>query len=190
MNTVIDYVFYFLLYSIIGWILETVCCSLYYRKPINRGFMKGPFVPIYGAGTFVFGFFLTPFYNKFGYTWYIIILVIILGIIIADVLEYATSYVMEKLFHAKWWDYSNEKFNLHGRICLKHSIYWATGAGSFIYILQPLVLKYKELWVTDKLRNILVLVVGTVFLIDYISTIYLAKKKKFRNAVDENNAEE
>ena len=190
MNTIIDYVFYFLLYSIIGWVLETVCCSLYYRKPINRGFMKGPFVPIYGAGTFVFSFFLTPFYNKFGYTWYIIILVIILGIIIADVLEYATSFVMEKLFHAKWWDYSNEKFNLHGRICLKHSIYWATGAGSFIYIIQPIVLKYKELWITDKLRNILVLVVGTVFLIDYISTIYLAKKKKFRNAVDENNTEE
>ena len=190
MNTIIDYVFYFLLYSIIGWILETVCCSLYYRKPINRGFMKGPFVPIYGAGTFVFSFFLTPFFNKFGYTWYIIILVIILGIIIADVLEYATSYVMEKVFHARWWDYSNEKFNLHGRICLKHSLYWATGAGSFIYIIQPIVLKYKELWVTDKLRNILVIVVGSVFLIDYISTIYLAKKKKFRNTIAENNTED
>ena len=113
-----------------------------------------------------------------------------LGIIIADVLEYVTSFVMEKVFHARWWDYSNEKFNLHGRICLKHSLYWATGAGSFIYIIQPFVLKYKELWVSDKLRNILVIIVGTVFAIDYISTVILAKKKKFRNAVSENNTEE
>ena len=190
MNTVLDYLFYFFFYSIFGWLLESVCCSIYYKKPINRGFMKGPFVPIYGAGTFIFSFFLTPFYNKFGYTWYIIILVIILGVVIADVLEYATSYAMEKLFKARWWDYSNEKFNLHGRICLKHSLYWASGAGSFIYIIQPVVIKFKELWITDRLRNILIIVVGIIFMTDYITTIYLAKKKKFRNAVNDDIKEE
>ena len=78
MNTVLNFLFYFLFYSILGWLLESVCCSIYYKKPINRGFMKGPFVPIYGAGTFVFSLFLTPFYIKFGYTWYIIILVIMI----------------------------------------------------------------------------------------------------------------
>lgn len=185
MNTVLNFLFYFLFYSILGWLLESVCCSIYYKKPINRGFMKGPFVPIYGAGTFVFSLFLTPFYIKFGYTWYVIIFVILLGVVIADILEYATSFAMEKLFNARWWDYSNEKFNLHGRICLKHSLYWAAGAGAFIYIIQPIVIQFNKLWVTDRIRNILVIVVGIVFMADYISTIYLAKKKKFRNAVND-----
>lgn len=187
LDLILDYIFYFLFYSICGWILETICCSLYYKKPINRGFMQGPFVPIYGAGAVVLCGALMPLYHKFGYTWYMIPVVILLGIILANILEYATSYVMEKLFHARWWDYSNEKFNLHGRICLKHSIYWALATVAVIYIVQPFLQKHMERLVSDELRNFMIAFVGTVFIIDYVITWMNARKKKYRNTVSSDN---
>lgn len=187
LDLILDYIFYFLFYSICGWILETICCSIYYKKPINRGFMQGPFVPIYGAGAVVLCGALMPFYHKFGYTWYMIPVVILLGIILANILEYTTSYVMEKLFHARWWDYSNEKFNLHGRICLKHSIYWALATVAVIYIVQPFLQKHMERLVSDELRNFMIAFVGTVFIIDYVITWMNARKKKYRNTVSSDN---
>ena len=187
MDKVLDYVFYFFLYSIIGWILETVCCSVYYRKLINRGFMSGPFVPIYGSGAIVLCGLLMPLYNRFGYTWYIIPVVILLGVFSANLLEYTTSFVMEKLFHARWWDYSNEKFNLHGRICLKHSIYWALGTGAVIYIVHPFITKHTDRLISDELRNIMIIFIGIIFALDYIITIANAKKKKMNNIVSSDN---
>lgn len=187
MDIVLDYVFYFFLYSMCGWILETVCCSIYYKKLINRGFMSGPFVPIYGSGAVVLCGLLMPFYNKFGYTWYMIPVVILLGVFFANVLEYITSLVMEKLFHARWWDYSNEKFNLHGRICLKHSVYWALATGVIIYVVHPFVTKHMERLVSDELRNIMIVFIGIIFGIDYIITFINAKNKKMRNIVSSDN---
>ncbi len=187
MNLILDYIFYFFFYSMIGWILETVCCSIYYKKPINRGFMGGPFVPIYGAGALVLCGALMPLYNKFGYTWYMIPVVILLGVILANVLEYVTSFVMEKLFHARWWDYSSEKFNLHGRICLKHSIYWALATGVIIYVVHPFVVKHTERLISDELRNIMIIFIGIIFGIDYIITWINAKNKKMRNIVSSDN---
>lgn len=187
MDKVLDYVLYFFFYSVVGWILETVCCSLYYGKLINRGFMKGPVVPIYGAGAVVLGAILMPFYHKFGYTWYVIILVMLLGVVIADILEYLTSFAMEKLFNARWWDYSNEKFNLHGRICLKHSIYWLIATGSYIYIVHPFVEKMIQQYVTDKARNIIIVVAAVVFAVDLFFTVKNSKSGKFRNAVEDIN---
>lgn len=183
MDKALDYVFYFFFYSVIGWILETVCCSIYYRKPVNRGFMKGPVVPIYGAAAVVLGLSLMPFYYKFGYTWYIILFVMILGVVIADVLEYSTSFVMEKLFNARWWDYSDEKFNLHGRICLKHSIYWLAATGVFIYIVHPFAEKMLHNYISDKARNIMVVVFALFFVIDLLFTLKNSKKGKFRNVI-------
>lgn len=187
MNIILDYIFYFFFYSIIGWILETICCSIYYKKPINRGFMSGPFVPIYGAGAVLLCGTLMPFYNKFGYTWYMIPVVILLGVILANILEYATSFVMEKLFHARWWDYSNEKFNLHGRICLKHSAYWALSTFASVYIVHPFIIKHTQRLISDELRNILIIFIGIIFFIDLIITVINAKNKKMRNTVSSDN---
>lgn len=145
--------------------------------------MKGPVVPIYGAAAVVLGLSLMPFYYKFGYTWYIILFVMILGVVIADVLEYSTSFVMEKLFNARWWDYSDEKFNLHGRICLKHSIYWLAATGVFIYIIHPFAEKMLHNYISDKARNIMVVVFALFFVIDLLFTLKNSKKGKFRNVI-------
>lgn len=137
MNTALDYVLYFFFYSFLGWVVETIYCSIGEKKFVNRGFLTGPLCPIYGTGAVVFGVCLMPFYNKFGYSkWYIILLVVLLGMLLADVVEFFTSLIMEKLFNARWWDYSNEKFNIQGRICLKHTLYWGLASGIFIYVVQ------------------------------------------------------
>lgn len=187
MNTVLDYAFYFFFYSVAGWILETVCCSLYYRTIANRGFLKGPVCPIYGTAAVVLGACLMPFYDKFGYTWYIMLLVILLGVVLADVVEFLTSYIMEKLFHARWWDYSNEVLNIQGRICLKHSIYWAICTGVFVYIIHPFVIKQTHNLLTNEQRNIILVIALIIFSIDLIFTLISAKKKKLRNTVTVND---
>ncbi|HBB29668.1 MAG TPA: hypothetical protein DC000_10580, partial [Clostridiales bacterium] len=105
---------YFIMYSVIGWICEVIFCSIPEKKFINRGFLNGPLCPIYGFGALIVIFFLTPFKDS-------IFLVFIFGLIVTSTLEYFTSYAMEKLFHSKWWDYSNNRFNINGRVCLLNS---------------------------------------------------------------------
>lgn len=184
MNTLLDYILYFFFYSVVGWILETVCCSLYYKKPMNRGFLKGPVCPIYGTGGVVLSACLMPFYEKYGYTWYIIPLVILLGVVLADIVEFFTSLIMEKLFNARWWDYSNEFLNLQGRICLKHSIYWAICTGVFIYVVHPAVVKNLHLWLTNEQRNIILIITFIIFSIDLFFTARASLKKK-KNKTEE-----
>ena len=113
-NFYIDFI-YFIIYSVIGWMCEVVYCSIPEKKFINRGFLNGPLCPIYGFGALIVIIFLTPVKDN-------IIAVFFLGMLFTSVLEYVTSFGMEKLFHSKWWDYSHYKFNIHGRVCLLNSI--------------------------------------------------------------------
>ncbi|MBQ7579820.1 MAG: putative ABC transporter permease [Clostridia bacterium] len=142
----IDYVLFFYFYSVFGWMLESVYCSVLDRKLTNRGFLLGPLCPIYGTGavSMLVGLgWIRPLIESHikGVPGYIVafVLVALIGAIVCDIVEYITSFLMEHLFHARWWDYSNRKFNLHGRICLHHSVFWAIGAVFFIYILDPIV---------------------------------------------------
>lgn len=167
MNTALDYVLYFFLYSVIGWVGETIYCSIGEKKFINRGFLTGPLCPIYGTGAVVFGVCLMPFYDKFGYSkWYIIVLTVLLGMILADIVEFLTSLIMEKLFNARWWDYSNEKFNIQGRICLKHTMYWGVASGLFIYVVHPNVIHFVKSLITDTQRNQIIIMIFLVFAFD------------------------
>lgn len=102
---------YFAIYSFIGWIVESLYCSIRDKKMTNRGFLNGPFIPIYGFGAL--GAVLI-FYGRD----YVLIGLFTTSILLAAVLEYITSYLMEKIFNARWWDYSEDPFNINGRICL------------------------------------------------------------------------
>ncbi len=105
----------FLLYSGIGWAAETVYCSVPKGHFVQRGFLHGPLCPIYGTGALLVLFLLTPFFRHPA-------LVFLLGTVITSALEYLTSFLMERLFHTRWWDYSGRRWNLHGRICLRNSL--------------------------------------------------------------------
>ena len=102
-DTLCRVIFYFMIYSVVGWIYETTLCSITDRHFVNRGFLNGPYCPIYGSGALLDVLILGRIENPF--------LLFILGVLVTCSLEYLTSYVMEKLFKARWWDYSDKKFN-------------------------------------------------------------------------------
>ena len=102
---------WFIIYSFIGWVYETVLCSICQKTFVNRGFLNGPLCPIYGSGALIVILLLGDLQNQ-------IVPLFLSGFVLTTVLEYLTSYCMEKLFHAKWWDYSSRRFNVNGRVCL------------------------------------------------------------------------
>mgnify|MGYP003294792652 CR=1 FL=1 len=161
-----DHILMFFIFSMIGWAGETTYRSLGERKLINTGFLYGPMCPIYGTGALVFEVFLTPLQN---HIW----LVILLGMILADGVEYFTSYIMEKLFNARWWDYTDEFMNLHGRICLKHTSYWAIASFVYVYFVSP-IYSYLISFVVQPARYAALCVILIVFLIDLVFTVRAA----------------
>ncbi|MDD3570898.1 MAG: hypothetical protein PHY44_07350 [Lachnospiraceae bacterium] len=127
------HVFYFLLiYSILGWIWEVFYVFLDTDKLVNRGFLNGPLCPIYGIGATMVYLFLSPIADNLG-------LLYLGGVILPTIVEYITGAVMENLFHASWWDYSDRKFNLKGRICLQVSIGWGLFSVVMVRVIHPLV---------------------------------------------------
>ena len=120
----IEWILYFFIYSFLGWVCECIYCGVPAKKFINRGFLAGPYCPIYGCGALAVIYTLTPFSDN-------VVILFGMGVIVTSALEYITSYMMEKLFHTKWWDYSKHPFNIHGRICLKNSILF----GLMVFIL-------------------------------------------------------
>ena len=100
--------------SILGWIVEVIVCSIADKKLVNRGFLIGPYCPIYGCGALIM-LTLSSFRNN-------LFVCFIMALFLCSVLEYITSYVMERLFQIRWWDYSNDSFNINGRICLRNAI--------------------------------------------------------------------
>lgn len=132
-----DMALYFFMYSFCGWLMETVLCSFQEKRFINRGFLNGPFCPIYGCGIVLILIFLLPVRDGIDRLWVAVPVIFAAGAFLASVVEYGTSWLMEKLFHARWWDYSHYRFNLNGRICLLISLAWGGLATGFVYLIQP-----------------------------------------------------
>lgn len=115
------YILLFTIYAVIGWLMEVSLSFIQHHKFINRGFLIGPYCPIYGFGGVVITLLLSNFMNIIDNVSIVDSLWIstIVIMFICGTLEYATSFVMEKLFHARWWDYHRFKFNINGRVCLE-----------------------------------------------------------------------
>lgn len=133
MDNIIKYILMFFFYSFAGWCLESLYCSIGEKRFINRGFLTGPLCPIYGTASLVL---IVLIYNPFKDN---PLAVFILGIVLCDIVEYLTSFLMEKLFAARWWDYTYELLNIKGRICLKHSLYWGVISIIFVKVIHPSV---------------------------------------------------
>lgn len=115
--TVAQWLFFFYFYCFFGWCFESAYVSVKSRHPVNRGFMRGPFLPLYGSGAVMMLVVSMPFRDN-------LLLTYIAGCIGATILEYVTGVVMETLFKVRYWDYSNQKFNFQGQICLGSSLAW------------------------------------------------------------------
>lgn len=143
--TIMQWLFFFYFYCFFGWCFESAYVSVKERKWVNRGFMKGPFLPLYGSGAIMMLLVSKPFTDK----WWAVFLA---GCIGATILEYITGVIMEALFKVRYWDYSNQPLNYHGYICLGSSLAWGGLTLLMTYVIhQPieyLVLLIKEKYLT------------------------------------------
>ncbi len=128
---------YFILYSFTGWVCETIYCSAIERRFVNRGFLTGPLCPVYGFGALAVINLLSPLKDN-------IPLLFLAGMAVTTLLEYITAYLLERLFNMKWWDYSNFKLNLHGRVCLLNSLEFGVLSVAAVKLLHPLVIRWVD----------------------------------------------
>lgn len=124
------YILLFFTYAILGWLMEVGCKLVETKKFINRGFLIGPYCPIYGWGAII----ITLLLNKYLPD---PLALFIMSIVICSIIEYATSYFMEKIYHARWWDYSRRKYNINGRICLETMIPFGILGVLIMYFANP-----------------------------------------------------
>lgn len=120
----------FTIYSFIGWLSESIYCSLLERRFINRGFLSGPVCPVYGFGALLVITVLTRFRNNLP-------LLFLTAVVLTSALEYVTALVLEKTFHAKYWDYSGQPLNIRGRVCLKNSLMFGGMSVLAVTVIHP-----------------------------------------------------
>ena len=123
---------YFLIYSFLGWCVEVAWAAVRHGKLINRGFLNGPVCPIYGFGMLALLFALTPLLDNS-------LLLFIGGMIIPSAIELAGGWLLYKLYHTRWWDYTEQPFNLGGFICLEFSLYWGLGSVFIMKLVHPTI---------------------------------------------------
>ena len=155
-------VLYFTIYSFLGWVCESTYCSIGQKKLVNRGFLNGPFCPIYGFGALLVISILSPFVNN-------IPILFIASIIVTSTLEYITSYVLEKIFHMSWWDYSTYKYNINGRVCLKNSLMFGVMSLFVMLVVHPAVDDFVAK-INTNVAFVLSILFGTYFIVDTIIT--------------------
>lgn len=168
---------WFLTYSMMGWLVESIYMSFCNHKITNRGFTKGPFCPIYGFGALTVFFVLRPYSDNS-------ILLFFLGSFLATTLEFLTALVMKHIFGEIWWDYHEKPFNYRGIICLESSIAWGFYTLFLFMFLQNIVAAFVAMIPVRAGR-----VIGNLILIGYImdfsATIYRQKKENLQESMDE-----
>ena len=137
MQTFVKLTLFFSVYSMIGWLCESIYCSIPQKRWINRGFLNGPFCPVYGFGALLILAVLSPLLGVFEFPLELIVL-FFTATLLTSVLEYVTSVLLEKLFHTSWWDYSNHKYQIHGRVCLMNSLLFGVMSTLVLEVLHPL----------------------------------------------------
>ena len=168
-------ILWFLTYSILGWIVESIYMSICNRKLTNRGFAKGPICPIYGVGALTVFVILKPYSHN-------MLLLFLFGSILATTLEYVTAIIMNKMFGEIWWDYTDKPFNYKGILCLESSIAWGFSTIILFAFLHGFV---------DGLVNRIPFTVGrtigTIILalvaVDYTIMLYKQKKESLPKRV-------
>lgn len=162
-KTICTYFFWFMLYSIGGWVMETVLFAVRDRKFVKRGFLFGPICPIYGTAAVILSLL---FYGKVEN----IFLLFLLGFFTCGGIEYITHFLMEKLFHAMWWDYSGRRFNIKGRVYLMGLVGYGIGSVVIVKLIQPLVVKLTDM-IPDNILYIICFILYSIALVDISLTL-------------------
>lgn len=155
---------FFTIYSFLGWCTEVMYYFKVERKFVNRGFLYGPFCPIYGFGLIALILILDNFKESN------LFILFLIATFVTSFLEYFTGLFLEKTFKSKWWDYTEDPFNLHGRICLLYSLIWGVASVAVVKLFHPLITKLL-LYIPDFLDDILFFTVVIYFAVDFTFTI-------------------
>lgn len=179
------YFLLFMIYSVIGWCMEVTCKLIQYKRFINRGFLIGPYCPIYGYGAIL----ITILLRKYIYDPWVLF---VMAILVCGTLEYLTSFFMEKIFKARWWDYSQRKFNLNGRVCFGTIIPFGILGLFIMYVSNPFLLEKLEL-IPEVWLNWISGILFTIYIVDNIVSTFIiryVKKAELIAGKDLDNTEE
>lgn len=165
----------FFIYAFLGWCTEVSYAATKTGKFVNRGFLNGPWCPIYGFGVVIVLAFLEPLKDN-------LFLLFLGSVVLTSALEWLTGFLLEKLFAQRWWDYSNEPFNLSGYICLRFSLAWGFACLFVVKLLHPTVLLFIRL-IPHLVGLILLGILLVVMAIDLAATVSAIAKLNRRLAL-------
>ncbi|MCR5601871.1 MAG: putative ABC transporter permease [Ruminococcus sp.] len=165
---------YFIIYAFFGWCLEVVYQAVEHGKFINRGFLNGPYCTIYGFGVIIVCYALEPIKDN-------LIVLYVGAVLLTTSLELLTGFLLEKIFNQKWWDYSKERFNLKGYICLKFSLLWGVACLVAVRLIHPSVERFVSK-IPQRFGVVILSLIMVGFISDMIITvmaiIHIKKKLK------------
>lgn len=164
-------ILYFFVYGFLGWCTEVAFAACKERKFVNRGFLNGPICPIYGIGVGIVVQFLTPYKEN-------LVLLYIASVVMVTALEWVTGFILEKIFHNKWWDYSKMPLNLNGYVCLLFSLIWGVACVLIVDFIHPLIHKVLS-WIPFLVGMTLIVVLSIVMFVDlYVTASTILKMNK------------
>lgn len=162
---------YFFVYGFLGWCSEVGFAAVKEHRFVNRGFLNGPICPIYGVGVSIVIAFLTPLKSN-------LILLYISSVILVTLLEGLTGWAMDKIFHNKWWDYSNMPFNIGGYVCLVFSLVWGVACVAIMDLIHPLIHQVLT-YIPRTLGIVLIVILGILMFADlYVTASAIFKFNK------------
>ena len=154
---------FFLIYSVIGYLVEICFCSMHQKKIVlNRGFLIGPYLPIYGSSVVLMYYLLQKYADD-------PVALFVMSVIICSIMEYLTSLILERIFKVRWWDYSHMKFNVDGRICLSNSIMFGLGSLGLFYIINPFIMGF-----INSIPRLIFIIISIVLFICFTTDVILS----------------
>lgn len=177
--TLYQILWYFMIYSLIGWMIEVSYHAITLGKVVNRGFLNGPICPVYGSGVIMvlIVLYLTGFITGFetNVDEAHPLLLFIIGILFATLIEFLAGFILDKLFHARWWDYSDRKFNINGYICLEFSMIWGLAIAFVLRVIQPGIENIVDI-IPHILGILFLVIIYLVFIADIVITVLTVLK--------------
>ena len=178
----VHYIVFFFVCSVLGWIMEVTCKLIQFHRFINRGFLIGPYCPIYGFGAVLVTALLSRYADA---PW----MVFVMAMVLCGTLEYLTSFLMEKLFHARWWDYSHKRFNLNGRVCADTLIPFGVLGMAMVYGLKPFLFHLMDKVPPAVLQWVCAVLMAGLLLDTVVSTTVLSRIRRAATLSGEDDTE-
>ena len=172
-ENLINLILLFFAYAFLGWCIEVTLKYFQFHRFINRGFLTGPWLPIYGSGAVLITIGvngIAPVESSVGTTF-------VVSFVLCGIVEYMTSFILEKRFHARWWDYSQKPMNLHGRVWIGNLILFGLGGVLIVELFNPLFFRLSG-QMSFRLREILAIVLSCIFAADYVMSHFVLKLVK------------